>query len=38
MAIHLGSNEVRQRFYAFGAGCLLLLAMWLDLTFAALSG
>jgi hypothetical protein len=26
--IHTGSNEVRQRFFVFGAGAVLLLLMW----------
>ncbi len=37
MGIHVGRNDVRQRFYAFGAGCLILLAMWVVLVAAALA-
>ena len=36
MAIHVGRNDVRLRFYAFLASCVILLAMWAVLMSAAL--
>lgn len=33
--VHLGSNNVRHRVLAFGAGWLLLLCMWIQIVFSS---